>query len=115
MANITKQDLVHEIAKSTGFIQSDIKLVVEEMLDSLTNFLAEDKKIEIRGFGTFSTKLRKSRPARNPRTGEIVQLDKRIAPLFKYSTDLKESINQSWLNSLPEIMVNNDKIESSEK
>jgi len=94
LANVTKQDLIYEIARSTGYIQSDIRTVVEEFLSSVTRQLDSSNTIEIRGFGTFSARKRLPRPARNPRTGEVVQLGERIAPLFKFSGELKQQINQ---------------------
>ena len=93
MANITKQALIQEIAKSTGFVRNDIKTVIEQFLDLLGEKLIEGNTIEIRGFGTFSCKPRKARPARNPRTGETVLIDERLVPTFKFSNDIKDKIN----------------------
>ena len=93
MANITKQSLIQEIAKSTGFVRNDIKIVVEQFLDLLGEKLIEGNTIEIRGFGTFACKPRKARPARNPRTGETVLIDERMVPTFKFSNDIKDKIN----------------------
>ena len=93
MANITKQSLIQEIAKSTGFVRNDIKIVVEQFLDLLGEKLIEGNTIEIRGFGTFACKPRKARPARNPRTRETVLLDERLVPTFKFSNDIKDKIN----------------------
>jgi len=93
VANITKQSLIQEIAKSTGFVRNDIKIVVEQFLDLLGEKLIEGNTIEIRGFGTFACKPRKARPARNPRTGETVIIDERLVPTFKFSNDIKDKIN----------------------
>ncbi len=93
MANITKQSLIQEIAKSTGFVRNDIKIVIEQFLDLLGEKLIEGNTIEIRGFGTFACKPRKARPARNPRTGETVLIDERLVPTFKFSNDIKDKIN----------------------
>ena len=93
MANITKQALIQEIAKSTGFVRNDIKTVIEQFLDLLGEKLIEGNTIEIRGFGTFSCKPRKARPARNPRTGETVLIEERMVPSFKFSNDIKDKIN----------------------
>ena len=93
MANITKQSLIQEIAKSTGFVRNDIKIVVEQFLDLLGEKLIEGNTIEIRGFGTFACKPRKARPARNPRTGETVLIDERLVPTFKFSNEIKDKIN----------------------
>ena len=93
MSNITKQSLIQEIAKSTGFVRNDIKTVIEQFLDLLGEKLIEGNTIEIRGFGTFACKPRKARPARNPRTGETVQIEERMVPTFKFSNDIKDKIN----------------------
>ena len=95
MANTTKHDLIADVSNFTGLTQADTKIVVEELLGTITSFLEEGKNIEIRGFGTFYTKVRKPRPARNPKTGEVVPLFKRIVPLFKYSNELKKKISES--------------------
>jgi len=101
--NVTKQDLIHDVAQSTGFIRADIRNVFENLLDLLGEKLRDGHTIEIRGFGTFNVKSRKSRPARNPRTGEEVLLNDRAVPLFKFSADLKDRINQpDYLPKLPE-------------
>lgn len=93
MANITKQSLIQEIAKSTGFVRGDIKAVVEQFLELVSEKLVDGNTIEIRGFGTFACKPRKARPARNPRTGETVIIDERMVPTFKFSNDIKDKIN----------------------
>nr|WP_255252423.1 MULTISPECIES: HU family DNA-binding protein [unclassified Fibrobacter] len=93
VSNITKQSLIQDIAKSTGFVRNDIKTVIEQFLDLLGEKLIEGNTIEIRGFGTFACKPRKARPARNPRTGETVQIEERMVPTFKFSNDIKNKIN----------------------
>ncbi len=98
MSNTTKHDLVASVAKYTGLTQADTKIVVEELLETIASILEEDNTIEIRGFGTFYTKERKPRPARNPKTGEVVPLPRRAVPLFKYSNDLKVKIAGSLGN-----------------
>jgi len=95
LANVTKRDLILDIARSTGFTQSEIKKVVNGFFDIVSESLEEQKNIELRGFGTFYTKSRKARAARNPKTGDSVQLAETIAPLFKYSSDLKGLIEES--------------------
>jgi DNA-binding protein HU-beta/integration host factor subunit beta len=99
--NTTKHDLIAKVADQTGLTQSDTKIVVEELLEAVSKFLESRDSIEIRGFGTFYTKERKPRPARNPKTGEVVPLYKRIVPLFKYSGDMKKSITDMLLKNNP--------------
>ncbi|MCQ2055321.1 MAG: integration host factor subunit beta [Fibrobacter sp.] len=103
MPNITKQSLIQEIAKSTGFVRNDIKTVVEQFLDLVGEKLIDGNTIEIRGFGTFACKPRKARPARNPRTGETVLIEERMVPTFKFSNDIKDKIN-----SLEGILVSDE-------
>lgn len=93
MGNITKQDLISGVSKLTGVTQADVKLAVEEFLTAVADTLIKGNNIEIRGFGTFLTKVRKPRPARNPKTGDVVPLKERTVPLFKFSSELKKKIN----------------------
>lgn len=95
MANTTKHDIIASVSKLTGLTQADTKVVVEELLQTIGKILEDGRCIEIRGFGTFYTKERKPRPARNPKTGEVVPLHKRVVPLFKYSSELKKRISVS--------------------
>ena len=93
MPNITKQYLIQEIAKSTGFVRNDIKIVVEQFLDLVGEKLIEGNTIEIRGFGRFKLKERKQRSARNPRTGETVVINAGTKPVFEASKELIKSLN----------------------
>ena len=88
----TKQDLIAGTARATGLTQAEARVVIDEFLELFTEELERGRVIEMRGFGTFYTKERKARPARNLRTGEIVPLAKRVAPLFKFSGGLKKEI-----------------------
>jgi len=99
--NTTKHDLIAQVAKRIGLTQSDTKVVVEELLETISRLLEEQNSIEIRGFGTFYTKMRKPRPARNPKTGEVVPLNRRLVPLFKYSGDMKKKIVNAILEKNP--------------
>lgn len=101
VSNTTKHDLIADVSKFTGLTQADTKIVVEELLESISTILESGKSIEIRGFGTFYTKTRKPRPARNPKTGEVVPLLKRMVPLFKYSNELKKKITDTLLQKTP--------------
>jgi nucleoid DNA-binding protein len=92
VSNATKHDLIAEVATVTGLTQADTKVVVEELLETIAQIMQDGKNIEIRGFGTFYTKVRKPRPARNPKTGDVVPLYRRVVPLFKYSSEMKKRI-----------------------
>lgn len=92
MSNITKHDLITAVSKVTGLTQADAKIGVDELLEAICKILEDGRNIEIRGFGTFYSKIRKPRPARNPKTGDVVPLLRRVVPLFKYSSELKSRI-----------------------
>ena len=102
MKNVTKQDLVQEAAKSSGRPQLEIKEVAEQFMRLVGEYLTQEKTIEIRGFGTFYTKVRKPRPARNPRTGDICPLGRRKVALFRFSADMKSQIRD--VPELTEVM-----------
>ena len=89
---MTKADIVEQIATETGLTKVQTKAVVEGVLSSIMGILAGGR-IELRGFGVFSVKSRKSRMARNPRTGTPVALDKRYVPVFKASPDFQEHVD----------------------
>ncbi|MAF27435.1 MAG: HU family DNA-binding protein [Gemmatimonadota bacterium] len=91
---MTKADLVEGIARSTGLTKKDTALAVDQLIHAIKGALCEGRHIELRGFGTFKVKQRKARTARNPRTGDPVQLPPRKVAVFKVSRDLKERITQ---------------------
>src|SRR4029434_7701216 len=91
---MTKADIVDEIAERTGLTKKDVADTVDQFLDAVSRALASGKHIEIRGFGTFKVKDRKSRLARNPRTGDAVPVPPRKVPVFKVSKELKDMVAQ---------------------
>jgi len=94
MSNVTKQSLAIDVAKMTGIPQVDVKIVVEQTLEALKENLIAGQSIEIRGFGTFATRNRKGRIARNPKKpDQTVMLPIRRVPTFKFSANLKSKIN----------------------
>ena len=91
---MTKADIVDEIAEKIGLSKKDVADTVDEFLHAVVVALSSGKHIEIRGFGTFKVKDRKSRVARNPRTGDPVSVPARKVPVFKVSKELKEMVSQ---------------------
>jgi nucleoid DNA-binding protein len=90
---MTKADIVDQIADRTGLTKKDVSETVDGFLDAVSRALAHGQHIEIRGFGTFKVKDRKSRLARNPRTGEAVPVPPRRVPVFKVSKELKDMVS----------------------
>ncbi len=91
--NVTKADIVDKISTQTGLTKFETKAVVDGLLLSIIDALAEGKRIELRGFGVFSVKSRKPRMARNPRTGDPVPLEERFIPTFKVSSEFQEKVH----------------------
>ncbi len=94
MSNVTKKDLVESIANKTGLTQVDTKIVVESFFDAVAKTLSSGKNIEIRGFGRFKIKEKKARIARNPHTGEPVNVQASVKPVFVASKDLRNRVNE---------------------
>lgn len=88
---MTKADLVEQVttAIGPGITKKDCALVVDGLLNAIKHSLENHNNIELRGFGTFKVRMRKARVARNPRTGERVDVPARMVPVFKASKDLR--------------------------
>jgi len=91
---MTKADLVEQVADAIGpgITKKDCALVVDGFLNALKLALANGDNIEIRGFGTFKVRRRKTRTARNPRTGDAVEVPSRNVPVFKPSKHLRSRV-----------------------
>ena len=74
---------------------SDIEKIVGIFFETISKSLSENKKIEIRGFGTFKIKTNKARKARNPKTGEEVTITARRVVSFKAGQKLRKKITLS--------------------
>jgi nucleoid DNA-binding protein len=99
---MTKADLVEQVAEAIGpgVTKKDCALVVDGFLNAVKRALANGENIEIRGFGTFKIRRRKTRMARNPRTGESVKVPARMVPVFKPSKQFRSKVARA----------NNDKV-----
>ena len=96
---MTKADLIEEVSKIVELTRKDSEVVVETIFDSIVRSLRTGDKIEIRGFGSFRTRERKSRVGRNPKTGEKVEVPAKKIPFFKPSKELKDVVNHGGASS----------------
>ena len=78
-----KQDLVSRVINRSGLSRSQSKTVVETILGTMRSALERGERIELRGFGVFEVRPRKTGIGRNPRTGEVVQIPSGNAVRFK--------------------------------
>jgi integration host factor subunit beta len=97
--SMTKADLVQRVADNIGpgVTKRDCAVVVDAFLNSIKDAMADHHNIEIRGFGTFKVRERKSRLARNPRTGDPVEVPPRAVPVFKPSKELRAMVEEKPL------------------
>ena len=89
---MTKKDIVLKIAEEAGIKQVDVKKVVQMALDIITESLSGGKTIELRNFGVFKVKSRKSRIGRNPKTGTTVSIPERKVVVFKAGMIMKKKV-----------------------
>ncbi len=91
---MTKSQLIQRIAEQNPHLyQRDVERIVSTVFDEITSALTRGDRVELRGFGAFSVKLRDARIGRNPRTGETVQVARKAVPFFKTGKQLRELIN----------------------
>jgi integration host factor subunit beta len=76
-----------------GLSARDIDLIVTTLFDAIVKKLADGGRVELRGFGAFSTRLRSGRAGRNPRTGESVSVSEKRVPFFKPGKEIRERLN----------------------
>ena len=91
---MTKADLINMISEKAGITRVKAETVVNTIFDSMVEALMKDDRIEIRGFGSFVNREYEAYQGRNPRTGEIINVDKKKLPFFKVGKELKEDINK---------------------
>ena len=93
---MTKSELILRLAElNPNLYHRDVERIVNCFFDTITEALAEGKRVELRGFGAFSVRQRDSRLGRNPRTGEAVDVDEKKVPFFKMGKSMLERLNQS--------------------
>jgi integration host factor subunit beta len=87
---MTKAELVEEVARAAELNKRDAEVIVETVFDSIISALQKGEKVELRGFGSFRTRERGPRRGRNPKTGEPVDVPAKRVPYFKPGKELKE-------------------------
>ena len=92
MANISKTDLVKELAETTGLGQKDVKTVIDAMLEGVAGHLKGGDKVQLTGFGTFEVRERSARTGVKPGTTEKMEFPASKVPAFKAGKGLKDQI-----------------------
>ncbi len=86
---MTRAQIASQISDATGISKKEAEIVIEGFISVVIDSLSKNESVEIRGFGTFKNVVREPMKARNPKTGETIQLGKRFIPKFKVSKEFK--------------------------
>lgn len=89
-----RSELLQELHKDNPELRAkEIEQVADIFFDEIARRLAEGGRVELRGFGAFSTREREARSGRNPRTGETVDVAAKRVPYFKAGKEIRERLN----------------------
>src|SRR4051812_5108959 len=114
ITSVTKKEIVKQISEHIGLTQLKTKEIVQQTFDAIVDTLIEVGRIELRNFGVFEVKLRKARKARNPRTGERVDVEPKMVVTFKPGKEMEERVrNLEKQHALAASSVHSDSSESN--
>ena len=91
---MTKKEIVKTISDDIGLTQLKTKEIVQKTFDTIVEALVSDGRIELRNFGVFEVKKRAARKARNPRTGDKVQVPEKFVVTFKPGKEMEARVRQ---------------------
>lgn len=92
MKSITKKDLVDRLNDKLGLPKKDCKIIVENFFSEISEALTIGEEVKLPGLGNFKTSYKKSRPGRNPKTGDKHQIKARNVINFKAGKKLREQL-----------------------
>jgi integration host factor subunit beta len=81
------------VQENPGLSVREVEKIISIFFDEIVGRLSEDGRVELRGFGAFSTRARDARVGRNPRTGESVEVDAKRVPYFKPGKEMRIRLN----------------------
>ena len=91
---MTKQEIVDVVSNATGLTKVETEATMNGIMSTIIDSLANNKRVELRGFGTFGIKHRMPKKARNPGTGDPIYLPERYVPTFKPSNLMRSRVNE---------------------
>jgi len=91
---VTKKEIVRTISEEIGLTQLKTKEIVQKTFDAIVETLVEDGRIELRNFGVFEVKRRAPRKARNPRTGDKVDVPEKFVVTFKPGKEMEARVRE---------------------
>lgn len=91
---MTKSDMVQMLSEKLGTLtKKECEVIVDTVFQNMRDALQRGEKIEIRGFGSFTVRVRRAKEGRNPKTGEKVFIPEKRIPFFKVGKELREMVN----------------------
>jgi len=90
---MTKDELVAKVAEQSGLKKADVQKTLDSMIETIITTIKAGEKVNITNLGIFKVKDKNARVARNPKTGESIQVPAKKAPKFVPSKNLKEAVN----------------------
>jgi len=94
MAN--KKDVMERVHEILGGTKKDAGIAVDAVISSISDLFVKEGEVKLVGFGTFTTAVSKARKARNPKTGEAIDVPAKTRAKMRFSTALKEEIQASF-------------------
>ena len=91
---VTKKEIVKTISEEIGMTQLKTKEIVQKTFNAIVETLVDERRIELRNFGVFEVKARAARKARNPRTGQRVDVPEKFVVTFKPGKEMEEKVRQ---------------------
>jgi nucleoid DNA-binding protein len=91
---VTKKEIVKTISEEIGMTQLKTKEIVQKTFNAIVEALVEERRIELRNFGVFEVKQRAARKARNPRTGQRVDVPEKFVVTFKPGKEMEEKVRE---------------------
>ena len=89
---MNKADIINKVHETLGGTKADAERAVETVISSIVETLTEGNDVSIAGLGIFSAKMRNARTARNPRTGESIEVPAMRVPKFRAAKALKDAV-----------------------
>lgn len=94
MSDMTKPELINEVAAKTKLKKKDVAAILEATIGVVTASLKKKKPVALVGFGTFDIRARKARMGRNPRTGAEIKIPATVVAVFRPGRKLRESVGK---------------------
>lgn len=89
---MNKTELIAAVAEKTGMTKKDSEQAVTALLDTISDALVNEEKVQLVGFGTFECRQRAARQGRNPKTLEVIEVPAARVPVFKPGKALKDAV-----------------------